>query len=140
MTFPMNDPVQVPGPVGHGSRGVVGEADWLALLLDGQARWPASRLPAVVVVEHFPQGDDFQRLEDARPFGESQEDIGFGFRGSSDHGESRWMAWPGHYVTSPMREIASPWYGLLSQCGRFGPLSSTNSMRMGSNAPKLARF
>ena len=25
-------------------------------------------------------------------------------------------------------------------CGRFGPLSSTDSMRMNSNAPKLARF
>ena len=64
--LPQNDgnPVQIPGPVRHGRRRIVGEADRLARLLVGDGLVAELLVAGVIFVEDLAQGDEFVRLED----------------------------------------------------------------------------
>src|SRR5262249_54751505 len=80
--FRHGDPVQVPGAVRHGRRGVVGEAEDFAVLLVGHADVSLRAVVGVVVVEHLLDSLHLVRLEHAGPLGE-------GYQGRRVFGDGR---------------------------------------------------
>src|SRR5262249_21179901 len=67
------DPVQVPGAVGHGGRRIISKAGNSPVLFTRDGNVPKSSCCAMVVVEHFLERDDFQRLENVGSAGDLEQ-------------------------------------------------------------------
>ena len=87
------DPVQVPRPVRHRGRGVVGEADDFAAAFERDADVAVLALVGVVVGQHLVEGHDLVRLEDAGGRGQFQQGRRVFGDSRSDHLELRGRRW-----------------------------------------------
>jgi hypothetical protein len=80
------DPPKLPGPVRHRRGGEISKPDDSAIFFKEDRMVIVRVIDRVEVVKHFAQGDDLDRLEQARRVGESDESAGIGRENGSDHG------------------------------------------------------
>ena len=78
------DPIQIPSPIGHGGRRIVGEADYLAGLFVGNAAVADLFLVRMIIIENFSEGLNLQRFKNGCALGQGhQAGRVFGNRGTN---------------------------------------------------------